>query len=109
MCIRDRVKTESQADIDYYPGVLGPRRELGGGWKWDVHGQHSRSDASYTQDVLYQDALASQTLRTRSCVGTVTAIRGVPCIDIDFTDPRVLRGDLTPVSYTHLDVYKRQT
>src|SRR5690606_4652945 len=55
----------------------------------------SRSDASYTQDVIYQDALASQTLRTRSCAGTVTAIRGVECIDIDFTDPRVLRGDFT--------------
>src|SRR5690606_2002496 len=37
-----------------------------------------------------------QTLRTRSCAGTVTAIRGVECIDIDFTDPRVLRGDFTP-------------
>jgi iron complex outermembrane receptor protein len=89
------VKSESRADVDYYRGVLGLRGELGGGWKWDVHGQHSRSDASYTQDVIYRDALASQTLRTRSCVGSRTAIRGVPCIDIDFTDPRVLRGDLT--------------
>ena len=89
------VKSQSRADIDYYRGVLGLRGTFGGGWKWDVHGQHSRSDASYTQDVIYQDALASQTLRTRSCVGTTTAIRGVPCIDIDFTDPRVLRGDFT--------------
>ena len=90
------MKSESSADVDYYRGLLGLRGEFGGGWKWDVHGQHSRSDASYTQDVIYQDAIASQTLRTRSCAGTVTAIRGVPCIDIDFTDPRVLRGDFTP-------------
>ncbi|HWV60912.1 MAG TPA: TonB-dependent receptor, partial [Sphingopyxis sp.] len=90
------VKSESEADVDYYRGVLGLRGDFGAGWKWDVHGQHSRSDANYTQDVIYQDALASQTLRTRSCAGTVTAIRGVPCIDIDFTDPRVLRGDFTP-------------
>ena len=89
------VKSESRADVDYYRGVIGLRGTFGGGWKWDVHGQHSRSDARYTQDVIYQDALASQTLRTRSCVGTTTAIRGVPCIDIDFTDPRVLRGDFT--------------
>ncbi len=88
------VKSQSQADVDYYRGVLGLRGNLGG-WKWDVHGQHSRSDASYAQDIIYQDAIASQTLRTRSCVGTATAIRGVPCIDIDFTDPRVLRGDFT--------------
>ncbi|HWW58610.1 MAG TPA: TonB-dependent receptor [Sphingopyxis sp.] len=90
------VKSESQADVDYYRGVFGLRGEFGGGWKWDVHGQHSRSDARYTQDVIYQDAVASQTLRTRSCVGTATAVRGVPCIDVDFTDPRVLRGDFTP-------------
>jgi iron complex outermembrane receptor protein len=96
------VKSESRADVDYYRGVLGLRGELGGGWKWDVHGQHSRSDATYTQDVLYQDALASQTLRTRSCVGTATAIRGAPCIDIDFTDPRVLRGDFTPAERAFL-------
>ncbi len=89
------VKSESRADVDYYRGVLGLRGDFGAGWKWDVHGQHSRSDASYTQDVIYQDAIASQTLRTRSCAGTVAAIRGVECIDIDFTDPRVLRGDFT--------------
>ncbi len=95
------VKAQSRADVDYYRGVLGLRGDLGG-WKWDVHGQHSRSDASYTQDIIYQDALASQTLRTRSCVGTTTAIRGVPCIDIDFTDPRVLRGDFTPAERAFL-------
>ena len=89
------VKSQAQADVDYYRGVLGLRGEIGAAWKWDVHGQHSRSDARYTQDVIYQDAIASQTLRTRSCAGTVTAIRGVECIDIDFTDPRVLRGDFT--------------
>lgn len=96
------VKSESRADVDYYRGVLGLRGEMGGGWKWDVHGQHSRSDASYTQDVTYQDALASQALRTRSCAGTETAVRGVPCIDIDFTDPRVLRGDFTPAERAFL-------
>ncbi|WP_168454144.1 TonB-dependent receptor plug domain-containing protein [Sphingopyxis microcysteis] len=95
------VRSESSADVDYYRGVFGLRGTFGG-WKWDVHGQHSRSDASYTQDVIYQDALASQTLRTRSCAGTTTAIRGAPCIDIDFTDPRVLRGDFTPAERAFL-------
>ncbi len=93
------VPSRSEADVDYYRGVLGLRGEFGGGlsgWKWDIYGQHSRSDATYGQDVIYQDAIASQSLRTRSCAGTVTLVRGVPCIDIDFTDPRVLRGDFTP-------------
>ena len=90
------IASETRADVDYYRGVLGLRGEIGGGWKWDVYGQHSRSDATYTQDIIYRDALASQTLRTRSCAGTLTAIRAVPCIDIDFTDPRVLSGAFTP-------------
>src|SRR3546814_16653713 len=30
------------------------------------------------------------------CSSDLTAIRGAECIDIDFTDPRVLRGDFTP-------------
>ena len=34
--------------------------------------------------------------RTQSCAGTVTAVRGVPCMDINYTDPRVLAGDFTP-------------
>src|SRR3546814_3057358 len=67
------VRSQAQADVDYYRGVLGLRGEFGDGWKWDVTGQHSRSDARYTQDVIYQDAIASTTLRTRSCPGTMTA------------------------------------
>src|SRR3546814_11084265 len=82
------VKSQAQADVDYYRGVLGLRGELGGGWKWDVHGQHSRSDASYKQDVIYQDAIASQTLRTPSCAGPNTAPRGPHGIDTNSTDPR---------------------
>jgi len=92
-------KSDFSTDVDYYRGVLGLRGDFGGllsGWNWDVYGQYSRSDAKYTQDVIYQDSLDSQSFRTRSCVGLTTAIRGVPCIDIDFTDPRVLNGDFTP-------------
>jgi iron complex outermembrane receptor protein len=92
-------KSDFSTDVDYYRGVLGFRGDFGGflsGWNWDVYSQYSKSDASYTQDVIYQDSLDSQSFRTRSCVGQQTAIRGVNCIDIDFTDPRVLRGDFTP-------------
>jgi iron complex outermembrane receptor protein len=92
-------KSDFSTDVDYYRGVLGFRGDFGGflsGWNWDIYSQYSKSDASYTQDVIYQDSLDSQSFRTRSCVGQQTAVRGVNCIDIDFTDPRVLRGDFTP-------------
>lgn len=91
-------ESDFSTDVDYYRGVLGFQGDFGGtlsGWTWDIYGQHSRSEASYTQDVIFQDALDSQSFRTRSCVGQTTRINGTPCIDIDFTDPRVLRGDFT--------------
>ena len=115
MCIRDRFNTEFSGafllrplmltksdfstDVDYYRGVLGFRGDFGGflsGWNWDIYGQYSKSDADYTQDVIFQDSLDSQSFRTKSCAGLTTRINGLPCIDIDFTDPRVLRGDFTP-------------
>lgn len=92
-------KSDFSTDVDYYRGVLGFRGDFGGflsGWNWDIYSQYSKSDATYTQDVIYQDSLDSQSFRTRSCVGQKTSVRGVDCIDIDFTDPRVLRGDFTP-------------
>lgn len=92
------VESDTEVEIDYYRGVLGLRGDFGGalnGWRWDVYGQYSRSDGRYTQDLIYADSVFTQELRTRSCVGLVTPVRGVPCIDIDFTDPRVLSGNLT--------------
>ena len=92
-------KSDFNTDVDYYRGVLGFRGDFGGflqGWNWDIYGQYSRSDADYTQDVILADSLASQSWRTRSCAGMTTPVGGLPCIDIDFTDPRVLRGDFTP-------------
>ncbi|HEU0135451.1 MAG TPA: TonB-dependent receptor [Allosphingosinicella sp.] len=81
--------------VDYTRGVFGARGDFGflNGWSWDAYGQYSRSKGIYETDIIYDDAVDSQDFRTSSCVGTVTAVRGVPCIDISFTDPRFLRGD----------------
>jgi iron complex outermembrane receptor protein len=89
---------DSGTDIDYYRGVLGARGNLGlfgNSWSWDVYGQYSRSDGDYFQDYTRADAIFTQDLRTASCVGMVTPVSGVPCMDIDFTDPRVLAGNFT--------------
>lgn len=91
-------KSDFATDIDYYRGVLGARGDFGStlpGWNWDIYGQYSRSDGDYTQDVIYDDSLFTQNFRTRSCVGLNTPVRGVPCIDIDWTNPRVLEGNFT--------------
>lgn len=85
--------------VDYARVVLGLRGDLSGGfldgWKWDLFGQFSRSDGEYTSDVILNDAVDSTSFKTSTCVGTNLPISGRPCIDMDFTDPRVLRGDLT--------------
>lgn len=85
--------------VDYARLVLGLRGDLGGGfldgWKWDIFGQYSRSDGEYNSDVILQDAVDSTSFKTSTCVGTNLPVSGRPCIDMDFTDPRVLRGDLT--------------
>jgi iron complex outermembrane receptor protein len=91
---------DSGTDIDYYRGVGGVRADLDNilpnGFA-DFHVQHSRSDGDYEREIIFRDAIEFGVAEFRSelCEGTVTAIRGVPCIDIDYTDPRVLRGDLT--------------
>ncbi len=98
-------KSDFSTDIDYYRGVVGARGDFGSGlagWNWDIYGQYSRSDGKYTQDVIYDDSLFTQNFRTRSCVGRVTPVRGVPCIDIDWTDPRVLQGDFNPAERSFL-------
>jgi len=85
--------------VDYARVVAGLRGDFGGGflsgWNWDVFAQYSRSDGDYTSDVILQDAVDSTSFKTTSCVGTNLPVSGRPCIDVDFTDPRFLRGDLT--------------
>ena len=85
--------------VDYARVVLGLRGDINGGflqgWKWDVFGQYSRSDGEYTSDVILDDAVASTNFKTTSCVGTNLPVSGRPCIDVDFTRPGFLAGDLT--------------
>ncbi|WP_164114603.1 TonB-dependent receptor [Sphingorhabdus sp. Alg239-R122] len=93
------VESDSGTNIDYYRGVVGFRGDFGGaltGWNWDIYGHYSRSDGEYNQDVILDDAIFTQDFRTRSCVGLNTPVTNTPCIDINFLDPRVLRGDFTP-------------
>ncbi|HET7708456.1 MAG TPA: TonB-dependent receptor [Sphingomicrobium sp.] len=93
------VPFNTDQQVDYYRGVVGARGEVSflpnRPWRWDVWTQYSRSDGTYSTDVIFQDAADALTMRTRSCQGLNTEIRGVPCVDINLTDPRVLAGDFT--------------
>jgi iron complex outermembrane recepter protein len=94
------VPTGNSTKVDYYRTVAGLRGEmpanfLAGNWRWDSYLQFSRSDGDYTNPRIFEDAVNTQEYRTRLCAGTVTRIRGVPCRDINWTDPRVLAGNFT--------------
>jgi iron complex outermembrane receptor protein len=111
----------SSTNVKYFRGLAGARADL---TKLLPHGfadfyfQHSSSDGDYSRDIIFRDAVefGVAAWRTNLCAGTVTAIRGVPCMDINYTDPRVLRGEFTPQERAFLfgvdkgnTIYKQDT
>ena len=91
---------DTDQKVDYTRGVIGLRGDLNiknSPWHWDVYAQYSNSAGYYNQQVILQDAIDSQSFRTGSCVGTVLPVSHRNCIDINFTDPQVLAGNLTQV------------
>lgn len=88
----------SSQKVEYTRVMAGLRGNFGSllpSWTWDIYGQHSDSRGRYTQQQIYADSIATQDFRTGSCVGTLTAVRQAPCIDINWTDPQFLAGNLT--------------
>jgi len=86
-------RADSSAEVDYQRFVLGLRGSLTENWDWDLAWQFSDSDASYTDDRIFADAIFDNNFATGSCVGTVSSVRGVPCVDIPWFDPEFLRGN----------------
>lgn len=87
----------SDIEVDYYRALGWLNGSFGGaleGWGYSGYAQFSRSDATYTTDIIYKDAVDLHDYRTSSCVGTVLAA-GQQCIDIDWTTPDFLKGNLT--------------
>jgi iron complex outermembrane receptor protein len=83
--------------VEYYRGLLWADGTFGGfldGWNYNAYGQFSRSDGTYSSEIIYKDAVDLHDFRTGSCVGTILEA-GQPCIDIDWTTPDFLAGNLT--------------
>ncbi|MFN9634827.1 MAG: TonB-dependent receptor domain-containing protein [Erythrobacteraceae bacterium] len=89
--------SDNSQKVDYYRGVAGVRGEISskGNWTYDIHAQYSRSDGRYRSQQILQDAYDTGYFQSASCVGTTTPISGRQCIDIPWTDPYFLRGELT--------------
>jgi len=85
---------DNSQKVDYYRGVAGVRGAVGGGWDYDVYGQYSKSTGTYRTQQILADSMATQDLRTGSCVGTTTPISNLPCVDVRWYDPYFLAGDI---------------
>lgn len=90
-------QSDSSQEVDYYRGVGGLRGDFGGtgNWKWEIYGQYSKSNGRYRSQQILQDAYDTGYFQFSSCVGTVTPISGKQCIDIPWTDPNFLAGNLS--------------
>ncbi|AKH42608.1 iron complex outermembrane receptor protein [Altererythrobacter atlanticus] len=88
---------DSSQEVEYYRGVAGLRGDFvaAPGWSWQIHGQYSRNIGHYRNERILEDALLTSENQMASCVGAVTPISGRPCIDLPWTDPYFLAGDLT--------------
>lgn len=89
-------RSDTKVKVDYTRFLAGLKGELNNGYGWDVAFQYSKSDGEYTNDRVYDDSIRDQNFLTGSCVGTTTSVRGVPCVDIPWLDPELLRGNISP-------------
>lgn len=85
----------SKTTVDYHRFVVGLTGDLTDTWYFDMSLQSSRSDGDYLTKVIYNDSIRDQNFATGSCVGTTTSVRGVPCIDIPWLTPDLMRGNVS--------------
>lgn len=99
--------------VDYTRIVLGALGDIGSGdWSYDASLQYSKSDGEYVDNVLFDDARHFSVNRVPYwtgdsiglCEGTTFDRLGpdgeirqadIPCMDINFLDPRILAGQFT--------------
>jgi iron complex outermembrane receptor protein len=85
--------------VDYWRGVGGLRGDLPGfmkGWSYDAYVQYSHNKGLYKSEQFLQDIYDSSYSQTSSCVGTTLPFSGKQCMDLPWTDPFFLRGEMTP-------------
>ncbi|MDB5711706.1 MAG: TonB-dependent outer rane channel [Sphingomonas bacterium] len=100
--------SDSSQRVDYFRGVGGLRGDFGNTskWHWEVYGQYSKSVGRYRTEQILQDVYnisVSQGFGSiGSCVGMVTPISKKNCIDLPFTNPFFLRGEMTQAQVDYL-------
>jgi len=91
--------SDTEVEVDYQRVVGGLRGEFGDtSWIWDASFSYNTSDGSYTEDQIYGDSIydGEFTVGDDSCVGTVSSIRGAPCVDIPWFSSDLMNGVVSP-------------
>jgi iron complex outermembrane receptor protein len=101
-------QSDSSQRVDYWRAVGGLRGDFGADKKWhyEVYGQYSKNVGRYRTQQILQDVYDISTQQgfgsLGSCVGIVTPVSKKQCIDLPWTNPYFLRGDLTPAQIAYL-------
>jgi outer membrane receptor protein involved in Fe transport len=105
---------DSEIEVNYQRFVAGLRGDLtfSESWSWDLSYQYSHSDGDYTDEQIFEDAITPFSnifngSGNGSCVGQTTPVRGVPCVDIPWLDPELMRGNVSPE--VHEFLFGRET
>jgi iron complex outermembrane recepter protein len=88
----------TRIEVDYYRGAGWLEGNLSGlldGWNYSAYTQYSKSKGRYETDIIFKDAVDLHDFRTSSCAGQTLPKSGVKCIDVNWTTPDFLAGNLT--------------
>jgi len=91
--------SDTKIEVDYQRVVAGLRGDFGdSSWTWDASFSYNTSEGDYTEDQIYEDSVFANewTVGDDSCVGTVTPVRGVPCLDLPWFEPDFMNGVYSP-------------
>ena len=103
---------DSSQEVDYWRAVVGMRGDISANWSYDIYGQYSLSEASYTNQRILNDSIRTQDFRTAAnapngfrtarCPGGVTPIAGKTCTFVDWYSSRVMYGNYTQAEFDFL-------
>lgn len=86
--------SDDMIEVNYQRFVAGLKGDFSENWSYDLAYQYSMSDGDYTSEQIFNDSIEDNWFGFDSCVGTVSSVNGLPCVDVPWTDPAFLAGDV---------------
>lgn len=91
--------SDAAIEVEYQRYVAGLRGDVGdSSWSWDFSVSWNSSDGDYWDQQIFNDSIRDSewTIGDDSCVGTVSSVRGAPCVDIPWFSEDLMNGVVTP-------------